>query len=81
MSEFEFDDEDDRVTRKGRWDPDTGSNTRFKAMVDFDRGPFHYAEGMSYTADSEALDELVDEWLEEGLVVIEYGGSQIKGGD
>lgn len=63
------DDDKDRRERKGRWAANSGSGRRFKAMVDFDRGPFSYAEGMSYTADSGALDELLDEWLEAGLVV------------
>lgn len=73
MPDFEFDDEEDRNARKGRWAPG-GSGARFKALVDFDRGPFHYAEGLSYTADSDALDDLLDEWLEEGLVAVDHGG-------
>jgi hypothetical protein len=69
------DDDRDRRERKGRWAPNSGSGRRFKAMVDFDRGPFSYAEGLSYTADSSALDELLDQWLEEGLVVTDRIGA------
>lgn len=72
------DDDKERLERKGRWAPG-GTGRRFTARVDFERGPFSYVQGGVYTADNEALDELVEEWLEEGLITLGGGEAQLLG--
>lgn len=73
-----MDDDRDRMERKGRWALG-GSGRRFTACVDFEAGPFNYVEGGAYTADSEALDALVDEWLADGRVKLGGGKAQLLG--
>jgi hypothetical protein len=55
----------------------------FTPLEDFesDETQSHYVKGMTYTAATEELNDLVDEWIEEGKVKLGGAGSEVKGGD
>jgi hypothetical protein len=58
-----------------------GSTLDFTPTKDFfcDENQTHYVKGLGYTATTEALKNLVEQWASQGLVVLSRTRAQVAG--